>query len=148
MQAEGHGVKDRYGQVFKYLVVGGTSFVVDFGLLALLKSGLGAPAWLAATLAFAISTALSFYLQRKVTFSADLHVGHSAVRYGVLLATNMILTGVIVQAFDQFFDLYLVGKVVSTALTTLWNFPIMKFWVYPRDEQAEVTPEPSGPTGP
>ncbi len=137
------------GQIMKYLVVGGSAFVIDFGLLALLRSGLGLPAWFSASVAFAVSTLYSFLLQRRVTFSADLHVGHSAVRYGILLAVNMLLTAGIVEAFDQFFDLYLIGKVVSTTLTTLWNFPLMKYWVYPRQaEPAEaaadeaVTAEP------
>lgn len=119
-------------QMVKYLLVGGSAFVLDFGLLWLLKSGLGAPAWLAAVVAFAVATAWSFFLQRRYTFSADIHVGHSAVRYGILLAVNMVLTAGIVELFDRFLDLYLVGKVVSTALTTLWNFPIMKYWVYPQ----------------
>lgn len=124
------------GQMFKYLVVGGSAFVIDFGLLAVLKSGLGLPAWFSAAVAFSVSTLYSFLLQRRVTFSADLHVGHSAVRYGILLAVNMLLTAGIVEAFDRYLDLYLLGKVVSTALTTLWNFPIMKYWVYPRQPSA------------
>lgn len=125
------------GQVLKYLLVGGSAFVLDFGLLFILKSGLGAPAWLAAIVAFAVSTVWSFYLQRRYTFGDDLHVGHSAFRYGVLLATNMLITAGIVEGFDRVLDLYLVGKVVSTALTTLWNFPVMKFWVYPKGAAAE-----------
>ena len=124
------------GQILKYLVVGGSAFVIDFGLLVLLKSGVGLPAWLSAAVAFAVSTLYSFLLQRKVTFSADLHVGHSAFRYGILLAANMLLTAGIVEAFDQYLDMYVIGKVVSTILTMLWNFPLMKYWVYPRQTAA------------
>lgn len=137
-------VRGHAWQIFKYLLVGGSAFVLDFGLLALLKSGLGAPAWFAAIVAFAVSTAWSFYLQRRFTFSADLHVGQSAVRYGILLVTNMLLTAGIVELFDRLFDLYLVGKVVSTGLMTLWNFPIMKYWVYPRSAGDQPDPVRSG----
>ncbi|NLA29305.1 MAG: GtrA family protein [Propionibacterium sp.] len=119
-------------QMVRYLLVGGSAFVIDFGSLALLKSGFGVPAWLSAAIAFALSTLYSFLLQRKFTFSADLRMGNSAIRYGILLAVNMALTSVIVEGFDRFFGLYLLGKIVSTALTTIWNFPIMKYWVYPR----------------
>lgn len=130
---------DHFWQVLKYLTVGGSAFVVDFGLLALLKSGFGAPAWLAAIVAFAVSTAWSFFLQRRYTFSEDLHLGHSALRYGILLGVNMVLTAGIVEMFDQVFDLYMVGKVVSTALTTLWNFPLMKYWIYPKAQDNATT---------
>ncbi|MEA5122000.1 MAG: GtrA family protein [Propionibacterium sp.] len=119
-------------QLVRYLLVGGSAFVIDFGSLALLKSGLGVPAWLSAAIAFALSTLYSFLLQRRFTFSADLHLGNSAVRYAILLTVNMVLTALIVEGFDRYLDLYLFGKVISTAVTTIWNFPIMKFWVYPR----------------
>nr|WP_300145575.1 GtrA family protein [Propionicimonas sp.] len=132
-------------QMIRYLLVGGSAFVLDFGLLALLRSGLGVPAWLAAAVAFAVSTLFSFLLQRRFTFSADLHVGNSAIRYGFLLATNMVLTSLIVEGFDRYLDSYLVGKIISTALTTLWNFPIMKFWVYPRRTVSETAA--AGETG-
>lgn len=47
-------------QMVRYLLVGGSAFVIDFGSLALLKSGLGVPAWLSAAIAFALSTIYSF----------------------------------------------------------------------------------------
>ena len=85
-----------------------------------------------------MSTLYSFLLQRKFTFSADLGVGNSAVRYGILLLVNLVLTSAIVEGFDYFLDLYLVGKIVSTAAMTMWNFPIMKYWVYPRSKVADA----------
>ena len=123
-------------QLVRYVLVGGSAFVIDFGTLWALKSGVGLPAWLAAACSYTVSTVYSFLLQRKFTFSADLGVGNSAVRYGILLVVNMVLTSAIVQGFDYFLDLYLVGKVVSTAAMTMWNFPIMKYWVYPTSKVA------------
>lgn len=122
----------RTRQIATYLVVGGSAFVIDFGLLALLKSGLGVAAWLAAVVGFSVSTVYSFWLQRHVTFSSELHLGHSVVRYGILLGFNTLVTAGIVEAFDRWWGMYLLGKVVSTALMTAWNFPIMKHWVYPQ----------------
>lgn len=123
-------------QLVRYVLVGGSAFVIDFGTLWALKAGLGLPAWLAAACSYTVSTIYSFLLQRKFTFSGDLGVGNSAVRYGILLVVNMVLTSAIVQGFDYFFNLYLVGKVVSTAAMTMWNFPIMKYWVYPTSKVA------------
>ena len=76
-------------------------------------------------------------------------MGNSAVRYGILLLVNLVLTSAIVEGFDYFFDLYLVGKIVSTAAMTMWNFPIMKYWVYPRSKATAspdaVSEPPAGP---
>lgn len=127
-----------FWQMIRYVMVGGSAFVLDFGTLWALKSGVGLPAWLAAACAYILSTLYSFMLQRKFTFSADLGVGNSAVRYGILLLVNLVLTSAIVEGFDYFLDLYLVGKIVSTAAMTMWNFPIMKYWVYPPSKVAEA----------
>ena len=138
-----------FWQLVRYVLVGGSAFVLDFGTLWALKSGAGLPAWLAAACAYTLSTLDSFLLQRKFTFSADLGMGNSAVRYGILLLVNLVLTSAIVEGFDYFFDLYLVGKIVSTAAMTMWNFPIMKYWVYPRSKATAspdaVSEPPAGP---
>ena len=64
--------------------------------------------------------------------------GHNAsvvVRYGILLAANMVFTAVFVDRFDSWWDAYVQGKIFSTAITTLWNYFIMKHWVFPRREE-------------
>ncbi|BEH02122.1 hypothetical protein brsh051_14030 [Brooklawnia propionicigenes] len=134
-------------QVVRYGLVGGSAFLLDFGMLWALRSGLGLPAWLAAAFSYIVATLYSFTLQRKFTFSADLNVGNSALRYGILLVVNMVLTSAIVEAFDYFLDLYLVGKVVSTVAMTMWNFPIMKFWVYPQSKVSAAVKDASETKG-
>lgn len=120
-------------RVLRYLFTGGTAFAIDFGLLALFKSVFGFPAWLAATLAFIISTVFAFLGQKYFTYASKAPTGRSLMRYLILLAANTAFTAVVVQGFDSFLGLYLLGKVVSTAITTVWNYPLMGHWVYRED---------------
>lgn len=118
------------GQVIRYLLTGGAAFALDFGLLALLKSVCGVAAWLAAGLAFIISTVFAFLGQKYFTYGSHAPTGKSLLRYLILLGVNTVFTALVVQGFDTWLDLYLGGKIVATAITTLWNYPIMGHWVY------------------
>lgn len=120
----------RYHQIIKYLALGFLAFVVDFGLLWFCKSIVGMHAWIAATIAFIVSTVVSFLTQRSITFKSTSRMTRAMIRYGILLFFNMVFTAVVVQAFDSWWDLYLVGKVVTTVVTAVWNYPAMKLWVY------------------
>ncbi|WP_297564588.1 GtrA family protein [uncultured Arcanobacterium sp.] len=116
--------------VFYYLFFGGTAFIIDFGLLWFCKSILGFPAGFAAFIAFAVSTCYAFLTQQRLTFKSTISTGSSIKRYIFLLVINMIFTVVVVQLFDSLFSLYLLGKIISTGMTTLWNFFLMRSWVF------------------
>ena len=119
--------------VFKYLFFGGSAFLIDFGVLYLCVSWFGFSAWVGALVAFVVSTLYAFFTQMRFTFSHRMTGVAPVVKYLVLLGVNIVFTAFVVQLFEDFWDLYLVGKVVATVCVTLWNFPIMKFWVFPRN---------------
>ena len=119
----------------KYLFFGGTAFALDLTVLFILKSLLGMPAWFSAACAFAVSTVFAFFTQMRYTFKSNASRRGAMFRYGVLLAANMVFTAAAVDRFDSWWDAYVQGKIFSTAITTLWNYFIMKHWVFPRREE-------------
>lgn len=121
-------------KLVKYVIAGGTAFVVDFGLLALMVSGFGWNAGISAAIAVIISTLFSYLAQKYFTFQSHGQIVGSAVRYLILFAFNTIFTSLFVEAFDRYLDLYLVGKIICTAMITLWNYPLMHHWVYQTKE--------------
>lgn len=129
-------------QFGKYSAVGLIAFAIDYAVLIWLKSFLGWPAWGAAAVAFAVSTVFSFIGQKTFTFQSPVGRRKAAVRYGVLLAVNMAFTSAVVELFDAW-GLYLAGKVIATALTTLWTFPLMRHWVYPRKTHTPASGPPA-----
>lgn len=120
--------------VSRYLAVGLFSFAVDFFLLFLVHEVFGAPVWLAAAVAFLASFIVNFLLQKVVSFRSQGNHRRSLVRYSALVAINTVATSAIVSAFDQFDGNWEVGKVVSTALMTVWNFFIYRYWVFAHDD--------------
>lgn len=117
-------------QILRYLFSGGAAFVLDFALLYVFRGWFGLAAWLSAALAFVISTVFAYFMQKLFTFNQTRDLGKSALRYLVLLVFNTTMAALIVQAFDTWFGLYLVGKIVAGAATVAWNYPLMRAWVY------------------
>ncbi|CCE76203.1 GtrA family protein [Clavibacter nebraskensis] len=115
---------------FVYLAVGGAAFVVDLGLLIVGRDLLGWPLAAASATSFWAGLVVSYVMQRFLTFRDQRSDWHSLWKYGVLVAVNSLATVLVIELFDRIGLGYIVGKFVSTALTTLWNYAAYRFWVF------------------
>ena len=115
----------------RYLAVGFSAFLVDVGMIWAFTEGLKWPVWWASGAAFLLSFAYTYSAQRIFAFGSRLPHNTAILRYTVVVAFNTLATMAIVT-FSEYVGLaWLVGKVMSTALTTLWNFFLYKYWVFP-----------------
>jgi putative flippase GtrA len=114
----------------RFLVVGGLSFLVDLGLLALGYEVLGLPLWVAAQGGFWGSLAVNFTLQRALAFPGGRPAAASLWRYGALLVANSLVTVLLVQVGEWSGIGYAAGKVAATVMTTLWNYALYRWWVF------------------
>ncbi|MET3919700.1 GtrA family protein [Arthrobacter sp. UYEF20] len=114
----------------RFLIVGGLSFAIDFGLLTLLHEVFGVELWLATPIAFLTSLVFNFVLQRVFTFRAQNGRSVSLLKYCLLVAFNTAAVDFIVN-FAEWMGLgYQIGKIASTALITAWNFLLYKHWIF------------------
>lgn len=124
--------------LMKFLIVGGLSFVLDLGVLILLREIFAVDLWIATPIAFLVSLIFNFIVQRKFTFQATVRSHISLIRYGVLVVFNIFATDIIVNLFDNLALTYAGGKVIATISTTVWNFFLYKHWIFRKDD---LTPE-------
>lgn len=127
---------------FRYLVVGGSAFLVDLGLVALLHEGVGMAVWLASGIGFVLSFAYTYLVQRLAFRSTAAH-GGAVLRYSVLAAVNTVATAVIVQVLSTTVIAWVGGKVVATVVTTVWNYFAYRYWVF-ASRTAGSTPASEG----
>lgn len=101
------------------------------------------PVWIATAVAFLLSFAYTYTLQRLAFRSERTH-GTALVRYTVLVAVNLVATSGLVALLAVTPIGWVGAKVVTTAVTTVWNFFIYRYWVFaaPRSDAAS----PSAPT--
>ena len=114
----------------RYLIVGGLSFAVDFGLLVLLREVFHWQVGIASATAFLSSLVFNFLVQRKFSFESTHRTHVSMIRYGILVVANTLATVLIVQLLTPTVLGYMGGKVVSTAAMTVWNFFLYQHWVF------------------
>lgn len=114
----------------RYLFAGGLAFLVDLGLLALFHEVFGWPTWLAAGLAFIVSFAFTYSIQRWFTFGSRAPHGPALVKYAILVAFNTVATAAIVGLIDLTPAGWVAGKVVATVATTVWNYFVYRYWVF------------------
>ncbi|MFX1818796.1 GtrA family protein [Pseudarthrobacter sp. CC4] len=121
--------------VVRFLAVGGLSFALDLGLLAVLHEGFGVDLWIATPIAFVVSLVFNFLLQRVFTFQATNKGSVSAAKYLLLVLLNIVVSDVIVTGFDAVGWSYVLGKTTATTLTTVWNYFLYRHWIFRREPQ-------------
>jgi putative flippase GtrA len=125
--------------VARYLLAGLLAFAVDFGLLFLFREVFGWPTAVAAAVAFLVSFAFTYTIQRTLGFMSRAPHGRALVRYTILVAANTVATAVIVTLVDQTAAGWGVGKVIATATTTIWNYFAYRWWVFVESPRPQVT---------
>jgi putative flippase GtrA len=118
------------GYLVKFLGVGGASFAIDLGLLALLHEVGNVDLWIATPIAFLTSLVFNFFVQRKFTFQSGARAHVSFLKYGALVIFNVVATDVIVNLVANSGYSYAIGKVIATVATTAWNFLLYKHWIF------------------
>lgn len=124
----------------RYLIAGGLSFLVDFGILALLHEVLNWQTWIATAVAFVVSFAFTYSIQRFFAFGGETPHGVALVKYTLLVVFNLIATTVIVTLIGQSVVTWAGGKVIATVITTIWNYFAYRYWVFaerPRQTNTE-----------
>ncbi|HEU4674424.1 MAG TPA: GtrA family protein [Motilibacteraceae bacterium] len=116
----------------RYLLVGGSSFAVDLGVLTLCFALLNWPLWVATTVGFWTSVAYNFVLQRSFSFRHRGSVVGGLWRCLTVLGADTVATALVVEAFQRAGAGYVIGKTVSTLLITCWNFILYRRWVFAR----------------
>jgi putative flippase GtrA len=115
----------------RYLVVGGSTFAIDLGLLVLLHGFEGVWLPLATAAAYCVAITYNFCLNRWWTFSASekksLH--EHIIPYGVLLGFNFLFTVLFVSLVSHFIN-YAVAKVLAVAIQTSWTYFCYKHFVF------------------
>lgn len=125
------------GQIVRFATVGATSAIIDFGVLYLLTSHLGVYYLLSATISFVLAATYNFSLNRNWTFRSNgsrrrqLPIFFSLAIMGILINNGIMYLGV-----DHFGIHYLLAKVFSTAIVTVWNFFGNKYITFKKIERS------------
>lgn len=115
----------------RYILVGGTTFIIDFGILyclhGLLKLNLAG----STSVAYWIAIAYNFFLNRYWTF--DVHekasLKHHITTYLVLLIFNYLFTVTFVSIFGTHIN-YILAKALAVLIQMSWTYFVYKNYIF------------------
>jgi len=124
-------VRSHHQQIFRYLVVGGSGFVLDVGILYVLKQYVGASATLGVVCSQTVVILYNFLLNKYWSFQSAENGKVQFLKYISLVCINYT-TGV--GAMYLFHDVlgfyYITVRIVTVACFVPINFLAYKYWVY------------------
>jgi len=113
----------------RYLLVGGTGYIVEMGALYVLHYVCNLSSFASAAVSFWIGFVVAFVLQKLVTFKnferRPETVARQILFYSLLTGWNYLFTLVLVKLFAGHTSV-LVVRTVAIAIITLWNFVVYK----------------------
>lgn len=131
--------------IFRFLFVGGLTYIVDMAVLIGLYSGFHAPRAVAAGASFWVGLLFSFVLQKFVAFQDYQNevkaISRQAAWYAVLVAFNYVLTLLIVSLFPARY--LILSRTAAVVVTASWNYFFYK-WVIFRGKRDNTEPHLEG----
>lgn len=139
------GVKPKEAErFFKFIIVGTIGFVVDFGVLTVLKEVFGLQTVVANTISFSAAVVSNFLWNRFWTYPDSrekrimAQLGQFTVVSIIGLAINNTLVVLLETPFESVMALtplgatrgYIPAKMIATGVVLFWNFFINRFWTY------------------
>ncbi len=125
--------------LFRYIIIGGSTVVIDVGLLAVLKGAFGVNVYLAATVSYWASLLFNFSLNKFWTFEVKTNTVHHLFLYGVLIVINYFTGLAFIGALGRAHINYLVAKTMALAVTTVWNYFLYRYVIFVTAEQRQAT---------
>ena len=123
--------------IFRFLLVGGSSTLLDYVIYWLLSSVINYN--IAKCVSMTFSCVYSFFLNKNFTFgdSRSVSVGHIVrfvlsqfVNIGVNVSVNALVYGAT--------QIKILGMVCATAIAMIVNFLLQRFFVFNREKEQEV----------
>lgn len=127
---------DIFLQLFRYIFVGGTAFVVDFFFLYFFSDICGIYYLISAILSFIISVLVNYIMSTKWVFNQD-NIDNKVLEFNlfILISTiGLVFTEILLYLFTDIVGLYyLVSKIIAAIIVLFWNFLARRVMFYGKD---------------
>jgi len=135
-------------QLFRYTFVGGFAFIVDFGLLFLLKEIFDIHYILSATLSFIAGLLVNYFISIYWVFTDSKNKNRKIefLYFGLIGLIGLGLNDILIWFFtDRIGFYYLISKIITAILVYLWNFFARRYLLFNTNkntyEQGKTTKE-------
>ena len=121
-----------FQQIFKFGIVGGIAFVIDYGIMVIAKELLGLNVLRSAALGFIISVIFNYIASIRWVFDVNKEKDEKKnfVLFIIFSIIGLILTEIIMYFGTDVIKInYLIVKIVATAIVMVFNFITRKMFL-------------------
>lgn len=123
-------------QLFRYIFVGGTAFVVDFFFLYFFSDICGIYYLISGILSFIISVMVNYIMSTKWVFNQD-NIDNKVIEFNLFLIIStigLVFTEILLYFFTDILGLYyLISKIIAAIIVLFWNFIARRVMFYGKD---------------
>ena len=119
-------------QIFKFGIVGGTAFVIDFVFLYIFREFCHFPVLVSNTLSFCISVIYNYIASVKWVFDVNKEkdAKKQFIIFIIFSVLGLILNNVIMWITVDFLNIYyLLAKIIATVIVMIFNFVTRKIFL-------------------
>lgn len=121
-----------FTQIFKFVLVGGTAFVIDYLFLILFKEVFKFSTLLSAAMSFTISVIYNYIASVKWVFDVNNNKSKMTnfIVFIILSVIGLILTEIIMYIGEDILKIsYLIDKIIATLIVMVFNFITRKIFL-------------------
>ena len=121
-----------FQQIFKFGIVGGIAFIIDYGIMVISKELLGFSILLSAGLGFTISIIFNYIASVKWVFDVNKEKDEKKnfILFIVFSIIGLVLTELIMFVGTNIINIsYLIVKIAATAIVMVFNFITRKLFL-------------------
>lgn len=123
--------------IVRYIFIGGISFLIELGVIFLASHIFSAPPLLAVAISFWVGLAVSFVLQKVITFQnkekGAKKLAWQMVAYGILIVVNYTFTLLAVATLEDVVGTY-IARTIALIVTTIWNYIVYSKVIFRRED--------------
>ena len=120
-------------QLFRYTLVGGAAFIVDFGLLFVLTEYMDCHYLLSATLSFLMGLLVNYLISIRWVFRESKISNRKLefILFGLIGLIGLGLNNLFIYLLTDLMGVYyMVSKLVTAVLVYLWNFLGRRYFLF------------------
>jgi putative flippase GtrA len=119
------------GRLLRFVLVGGATALIHYGLLYSGVELLGLAVVLASSVGFAIAVTFNYFMHYSWTFAEPAPHGRTALRYLFMICCGFMINGLLMYVCSTVLSVnYLLSQAVATVAVLTWNFTVANFWVF------------------
>ncbi|MCG7633242.1 GtrA family protein [Gordonia McavH-238-E] len=120
-------------QLIRFVITGGFSGLLDFGLTILLQYGLDVPFWPAKSAGFILGTTVAYLLNRRWTFRAEPSMARFVSVVALYVVTYFVNVGIytaLSHAWQETLIYSFAAYVVAQGTATVINFVVQRMVIF------------------